>query len=124
MQAEAVAARGGVECVIDLTQKIGMVINPDGLISSVTARGQADRIGIRAGCRIFEANGQEVSSLAEFKLVVDELKGRGMRSCKIKYRDFKILAATAANAAKQRAAAAANAAKQSASVAMQKVLLR
>lgn len=110
-QAEAVAARGGVECVIDLAQKVGMVINPDGLISSVTARGQADRIGIRAGCRIFEADGREVSSLADFKGVVDELKGKGMTTCKIKYRDFKILAATAANAAKQRAAAAANAAK-------------
>jgi hypothetical protein len=119
-QAVLVEAQKGFDFRMDLSQKIGMVVNPNGEVSKVTPDGQADTSGVSVGCHVIEANGEPTTTLEALKAALAAAKGAGLAELMVRFEDPKraALAAvgvgrakvTLANAEAAEAAAEADAA--------------
>ena len=90
-------------CVICPHNSAGMVINTDGELSKITEGGQAESAGLRIGCRVIEADGVSISSLAELKASLAACRDGGRVDCLLKYSDPRLLKKALADVARLRA---------------------
>jgi len=86
-EAELAEVRTGIHLTLNLKKKIGMVINPDGVVSKVGERTQADRNGVRPGCRVFMARGEPAPTLDDIKAGIDAARAAGEDTCAVRYFD-------------------------------------
>lgn len=98
--------------VLDLTKPLGMVINPDGVISSV--KGQALALGLEAGCHLVALNDTPTPRLDLFKAAVASAKSEGEEDATLSVRNVKRDAASAAHLGRLKAEASQAAAVASA----------
>jgi len=102
-EAEASKARtGGLTCTVFLSKPLGMVLNPDGLVTKVVPEGQAEAGGITPGCRVLTAGGQVAGSLPELKAAVAAAKARGEVDLAVVFVDLRKAAVSAAEAGRLR----------------------
>jgi predicted metalloprotease with PDZ domain len=66
---------------LSLSEKMGMVVNPDGQVSKVISGGQAAALGLSVGCRIVRADGAACASLADLKQVFTRQQAKRALSC-------------------------------------------
>ena len=98
------------QCSITFGRPLGMVINPDGVVSKVTAGGQAEAGGIRTGCRIIAVDGAPVDCLDDLKEIIAACKTHGDDGCCLFYTDVGRSAVIKAEVARSKAEASALAA--------------
>jgi len=98
--------------ILDLTKPLGMVINPDGAISSV--KGQALALGLEAGCHLLALNDTPAPTLDVFKAAVASAKSEGDEDATLSVRNVKRDAACAAHLGRLKAEASQAAAITSA----------
>ena len=109
------AASAGFEFKLQLASKMGMGVNPDGVVSKVVEGGQAEAGGVRPGCRILEANGAAAATLEELKTALAACKASGASECTLKFADPRQLARAASEVAGAKSALAAAVAEAAAS---------
>jgi len=102
-EATVMKCQRGFEFRLDLSTKMGMVINTDGELSKITEGGQAESAGLRIGCRVIEADGVSISSLAELKASLAACRDGGRVDCLLKYSDPRLLKKALADVARLRA---------------------
>jgi TPR repeat protein len=110
-EAEVLSARTGLDAVLDLNLKLGMVVNPNGQVSKVTSNCQAEALGISPGCRIVSVGDTQVSSLPQIKAAIAKAKKNGLTSAPLYFYDPRRYARASAQLAKLRSDASANAAE-------------
>lgn len=82
-------AQAGFNFRMDLSQKMGMVVNPNGEVSKVTPGGQADASGVSVGCHVAEANGAPITTLEALKAALTAAKGAGLPELVLRFEDPK-----------------------------------
>jgi len=107
----------GLSFALNLSHKMGMVVNPNGEISKVTDGGQAAMAGVRPGCRLLNAGGSKITSLADLKQAIaiakaaatsitESEEGVSSHSLEVVLSDPRRVAKTAAEVARLKAAQA------------------
>lgn len=107
----------GLSFALNLSQKMGMVVNPNGEVSKVTEGGQAAMAGVRPGCRLLNAGGSKITSLADLKQAIafakaaatsitESEEGVSSHSLEVVLSDPRRVAKTAAEVARLKAAQA------------------
>jgi hypothetical protein len=104
------SARKGFELSLSLAQPLGLVVNPDGVVSKTT--GQGEKMG--CGCRIIEAGNDFIASVHDLKAAIAAYKLKGEKEITLVYRDPVREAKAIAEASRRRAALAAALAKEAA----------
>jgi predicted metalloprotease with PDZ domain len=64
---------------LDLTKKLGMVVNTVGEVTRVVGDGQAVAAGVSVGCKLVRIGGRRIRTLDELKAEMTELKAAGIR---------------------------------------------
>jgi len=95
--------RAGFEFELDLTDKLGMGINPDLQVNKTIEGGQADLAGVSAGCQLYEAGGDTIATLQQLKAKLAWAKERGAVTIACRYRDVRRETQAAAEVGKVRA---------------------
>lgn len=72
-------------CEVDLQLKLGMVITSSAIVGSVTIEGQAEKSGIKPGCKILSVEKNIINNLDDIKKAVAQLKLEGVTKVQVTY---------------------------------------
>jgi hypothetical protein len=81
------AAQAGFVFCMDLSQKMGMVVNPNGEVSKVAAGGQAEASGVRTGCRVVAVGDALVATLEALKAALAAAKAEAAMELNVRFVD-------------------------------------
>jgi hypothetical protein len=101
---ELAQAGEGSEFTLDLSGKMGMVVNSDATVSKIVEGGQADNSGVRLGCKIVWAGDGEILSLDDLKRAISSSKAQGQVALSVLFKDPRRLVKARAEEARLKAA--------------------